>query len=111
MATITTEHHLQLYITLTDDITLEPLSNESISITYQITPEDTLGGQPSPTTVTRTTNNDGVIADTISYYGVFDTSYGVEVNYLGDETHNSAISKLTYNPSGFYADGTPINFN
>lgn len=106
-----TEHHLQLYITLTDDITLEPLSNESISITYQTISEDALGRQPSPTTVTRITNSDGVIADIISYYGDFDTSYGVEVNYSGDEIHNSATSKLTYNSSGFHDDGTPIKFD
>ena len=108
MATIPTEHHLQLYITLTNSITLEPLPNESISITYQTTSEDTLGEQPSPTTVIRTTDNNGVIADIISYYGNFDTNYGVEVNYSGDEIHNSATSKLTYNSSGFHTDGTPI---
>ena len=95
MAVIPSQRELSYQVLLLDNTTQEPLSNKEVTITYKTTPEDVLGAEPTSTTATRITDSNGVINATTTFEGSFNTDFGVEVYFAGDNTYESKTVKLT----------------
>ena len=95
MAVTPSQRELSYQVLLLDNTTQEPLSNKEVTITYKTTPEGILGAEPTATTATKTTDTNGIINATTTFEDSFDTDFGVEVYFAGDNTYEPKTVKLT----------------